>query len=624
MRFIARILFVFILFLIFVPKTFAQDNFTTDYNVTYNIQSSAQTYVNINVALTNLTPNYYASSYSIQVGFDDIRNLTAVDDGGKITPKIEKINRGSKIEIPFNEKSIGLGKKLSFSISFNTNEVAQDLKSVWDVNIPGISSDNNFENFNATVTYPSFLGKPTFIKPQIPNVLALATTNSIKFNKDQLGNSGISIAFGNFQAYDFNLTYHLENENVFATQTEIALPPSTNYQDITINQIYPKPLNVYADSDGNWLAKYILAPSKKINIKVVGQAKIYLIPKTETITATQVRDYLNKQDFWQTDNPKIQTLAKSLNSPRAIYDYVVKTLKYDFSRVESNSPRLGAVNILNSPSSAVCLEFTDLFVTLARAAGIPARAINGFAYTDNTTQRPLSLLKDVLHAWPEYYDSEKNTWVMVDPTWGNTTNGVDYFDTLDFDHFTFVINGENSSYPVPAGGYKFANNLNTKDVDVNIAPKLNGGSSSINPEIDINSTIIAGLPIKGEVKIENTGSTQFDPSTLDIFADNLTPGSQVINTDTIPPYGHITVPFNFDKTQFLTKQADTVRIAIDQKSAYKNVFIVPFFLHLWFLLGGLGFVSIIIAISLIIYGYRRISVLRQKRENNLLRESDKS
>jgi len=59
---------------------------------------------------------------------------------------------------------------------------------------------------------------------------------------------------------------------------------------------------------------------------------------------------------------------------------------------------------LDNTTNAVCLEYTDLFVTLARAAGIPSRSIEGFAYTKNSRLRPLSLVDDVLHAWVQYYD----------------------------------------------------------------------------------------------------------------------------------------------------------------------------------------------------------------------------
>ena len=58
---------------------------------------------------------------------------------------------------------------------------------------------------------------------------------------------------------------------------------------------------------------------------------------------------------------------------------------------------------------------------------------------------------------------------MIDPTWANTTGGIDYFNVLDFDHIAFVIKGESSDYPIPAGGYKLQGNEEEKDVNVSFA-----------------------------------------------------------------------------------------------------------------------------------------------------------
>ncbi len=55
---------------------------------------------------------------------------------------------------------------------------------------------------------------------------------------------------------------------------------------------------------------------------------------------------------------------------------------------------------------------------------------------------PLSLIADVLHAWPEYYDQQQNVWVAIDPTWADTTGGIDYFSKLDLRHLTFAIQGQ--------------------------------------------------------------------------------------------------------------------------------------------------------------------------------------
>ncbi len=617
MRKLLTFFIVLILFFSFVKTSHGAKNFSTDYSVTYNILGSADTDVNLNITLTNLTQNYYASSYDITVGFSDIRNLTAQDNDGKITPIIKKTDTGSTITVPFNSKVLGLNNKLNFKLSFNTSEIAQDLKNVWDVNIPGISSANDFENFNVTVIYPQFLGKPTFIKPALSHALKNATGNSITFTRSDLEESGISLAFGKFQIYDFNLAYHLENNNLFKTRTEIALPPTTNYQDISIKDISPKPTNVYIDSDGNWLAQYLLPAAKKIDVKVEGQARVYLNPRKENLTEKQKKEYLEQDKYWETQNPQVKKLANELKTPKAIYEYVVDKLTYDFSRVESNSPRLGAANVLKNPDSAVCLEFTDLFIALSRAAGIPAREINGFAYTDNSSQRPLSFVKDILHAWPEFYDFDKKTWIMVDPTWGNTTKGVDYFDLLDFDHLAFTISGINSSYPVPAGGYKFSNDLNKKDVNVTIANAFTLKGYSLKPKLNIQKNFVAGFPIQATVTVENLGDIMSPNQNILISSEKLMPSQQTISVENIPPFGSKEVGFSFDKTSFLTNKTDTIRIAIANDNVYKQIYIVPFFLSIWMLIGGVAVGSTVLVISIITIGYRRISLFRQKRANNL-------
>jgi transglutaminase-like putative cysteine protease len=57
-----------------------------------------------------------------------------------------------------------------------------------------------------------------------------------------------------------------------------------------------------------------------------------------------------------------------------------------------------------------CTEHTLLFVSLARAVGIPAREVGGLAYPD--IGRPVF----GWHAWAEIHDGRQ--WVSVDPTWG--------------------------------------------------------------------------------------------------------------------------------------------------------------------------------------------------------------
>lgn len=599
---------VFVLIFLFAPQAiFADSNFTTDYNVTYNVLENALTHVTFDIALTNKTSQYYASSYGVQVGFDDIENILARDSLGKITPEISSNSDGNNIEILFNDRVVGLDKKLNFSISFDTKDIARKSGKIWDINIPGLTEQNAYQSFNVKVIVPKSLGDPSYIKPDSGKLI----NGNLTFTKEELGESGISISFGKEQIYNFNLSYHLKNSNLFPIKTEIALPPSTNYQDVEIDTIDPRPQNVEVDTDGNWLAQYILSPGKKIDIAVNGKAKIMLRPKKEQLPDAKLKEYLKEQPYWQSNNKEIKDLALKLKTPYAIYKYVVDTLTYDFDRVEKNWPRVGALSLLRNPTSAVCLEFTDLFVAIARAAGIPAREINGFAFTQNSKERPLSLVKDVLHAWPEYYDYGLQTWVMIDPTWSNTTGGVDYFYTLDFDHFAFIIKGISSTYPIPAGGYKTSDN-NSKDIDVQLGNDFTTTTQTLTLSEDFANSLFSGFSPKGNVVVKNNGKIISTPQEITITAEFLEPSFQKKYLGSIPPFGFVEIPVEFNKPSPLTNKADTVRIAINGNYISKEIKISPFVLNKWTILGGTALVIIIITISFIIYKTRHLSFLKPK------------
>jgi transglutaminase-like putative cysteine protease len=60
-----------------------------------------------------------------------------------------------------------------------------------------------------------------------------------------------------------------------------------------------------------------------------------------------------------------------------------------------------------------CTEFADLYATLARAVGLPARTVVGLAYHRDGF---------ALHAWNEV--AVDGAWRGVDPTWGRTSLGA--------------------------------------------------------------------------------------------------------------------------------------------------------------------------------------------------------
>lgn len=613
-----KCLFIFLsifLFLFYCKTSFAVSNFTTDYDVTYTVTDDQNTNVKINITLTNTSDIYYASSYKIQVGFNNVRKIKAFDSYGPIVPTVTTNASDKIIDLEFNDRTVGIGNKLFFSLSFDTKNIANKSGNLWEINIPGLAKQTDFDNFKAHVIVPKSFGQPSFIKPEIKDNPSLKNGSTFTFSKNDLGKSGISMTFGNEQLYEFNLTYHLENKNIYPVKTEIALPPSTNYQDIVIDDINPKPENVVLDKDKNWLAQYSLSSSQKTNVIVRGKAKVQLIPKKEVLSDNELKEYLKEKEYWEISNRKLSLIAKDLKTPREIYNYVVNKLNYDYSRVSEDKPRIGALKVLDNPSSAVCLEFTDLFIALARASGIPAREVNGFAYTRDSKERPVSLLKDILHAWPEYYDKEKQTWIMIDPTWGNTTGGIDYFDILDFDHIAFVIKGVESDYPVPAGGYKLENAKAIKDVNITFADGFENQNSTLQIYQYFSDTFLSGLPIQGSLLIKNISKNLSENNQIVIDTNFLQPTHQRIVFGKIPPFGYATIPIKFNKTSFLTNKTDNIKITLGETILPYNITLRPFYLNQLFLMTGGIFIFVVFTIVLSIYiiRTRNISFFRQKK-----------
>ncbi len=601
------LLFIILLGITFLNsfnKTYASENFTTSYAITYKVNEDQTTRVSLQIDLKNKTTNYFASSYALQLGYKDIKNIVVDETGQKLDFKNQENNKGRKISFNFQKKAVGINKVERFTVSFDTNEITKKYGNIWEVNIPGVSNQDNYDAFSVTVNTPKTFGEPSYIKPSVNNLKS--SKNNLYFTKEDLGKGGVSIAYGEFQVYDFNLKYNLYNKNLFPTTTEIALPSNNNYQNVKIDDINPKPIDVHADNDGNWLASYKLNPSQKIIVSVKGQSKISLKPNVENLSETQKNLYLKQDKYWEVDNKKVQDLAKNLKTPQAIYNYVVDNLKYDSSRVRETQVRAGALGVLNDKNSAVCLEFSDFFVALARAAGIPARAIEGYANTNNSAERPLSLEKDVLHAWAEYYDFDKKAWVMVDPTWQNTTHGIDYFNVFDFDHFAFVIKGEQSDYPVPAGGYKFPGKENVKDVNVTVNDQFNDFPPTVEASTDFSKKYIAGFPIDANIIITNTSGVTAPKQSFSVTSQILSPNNQNLFFDEIPPYGKRSIPVKFNSRPFLTNESDTIKIKIGNSSFDREIQISPFYKSLEFYLGAIIIGSFAIAVSIFAYGSRRL------------------
>lgn len=129
------------------------------------------------------------------------------------------------------------------------------------------------------------------------------------------------------------------------------------------------------------------------------------------------------EPFLEVAHPEIVTLAQRLahgsRDPRVIAQRINRWVHDSLEKtITIGIP--SALHVLHTRRGD-CNEHAQLFVALARAAGVPARVASGLAYVDG---------KFFYHAWPEV---RLRTWVAVDPTFGQFP--------ADAAHLRFVMGG---------------------------------------------------------------------------------------------------------------------------------------------------------------------------------------
>jgi transglutaminase-like putative cysteine protease len=130
----------------------------------------------------------------------------------------------------------------------------------------------------------------------------------------------------------------------------------------------------------------------------------YVIPESMSI-------YLSPTLRTQSDNAKIRATAQGITSGSADeFEKVAKLAIWVHQNMKYNDALVGqendAVWALQN-RQGVCVEYSTLFIALARSIGIPARYVTGYVYSDKFSSW-------MGHAWAEAYVGQ---WVPVDPTW---------------------------------------------------------------------------------------------------------------------------------------------------------------------------------------------------------------
>jgi transglutaminase-like putative cysteine protease len=171
---------------------------------------------------------------------------------------------------------------------------------------------------------------------------------------------------------------------------------------------------------------YDIDPGESVSVALKYRIRVYELRYAWNVCQGDSIDaYLEPVTYIESDDPQIVALAEQLGhgldslcaKTRAYYDYVTSNLSY----LAYNPGDLGALGALRE-GGGDCTEFSDVFIAINRAAGIPARFLEGVIYYVGEYSEG-----DVKHDWSEVYWPGIG-WVPMDATWGREwANRETYF-----------------------------------------------------------------------------------------------------------------------------------------------------------------------------------------------------
>ena len=214
---------------------------------------------------------------------------------------------------------------------------------------------------------------------------------------------------------------------VLTADVHLAIPVNRDNQDVLTIEYNIKPTDIVTDRWGQQTAHYHvtdLKPGESHLVEMTTVANTYdvnyfifpdQVGSLGEIPA-QVKDkYLEDNEKFQMNHPVIQdalqTAVGDEQNPywiaRKIFNYIIDHMYYEMSGGWNTAPTVLA------RGNGSCSEYTFVFISMCRAAGLPARYVGSVVVRGEDAS-----MDDVFHRWAEIYLPNYG-WVPVDGSRGD-------------------------------------------------------------------------------------------------------------------------------------------------------------------------------------------------------------
>jgi len=396
---------------------------------------------------------------------ETVKDIVVTGGGGSIAFTKTVQNTGLELKTQYY-KDLSVSSSLQFSLQYKSKVLMKKQGGVIEIAHSSLSKDfktrqlasagNYDEVYEITYKFiiPNALGTASSISPEPKSITNENNQAVITFTADQLVGKPIRIIVGNQRYLRFELTADISKTNSSVHQLfqqfvnneiEVALPNDIANigQKVFYESISPKPRSFRIDDNGNLIAKIPVSAAESSKLTIIGYASITKQNFDEAGFTTQLKkdipiDFakytISALPEWPVDSKQFTEIASKTTDSSGNISQIIKnslsfvtdTLTYkDFSS-PSELRRLGAQAALEA-RTGVCMEYSDLLLTVLRAEGIPTRTIYGDGVGSFVDQS----IKGIGHQWIESWIPTVG-WVPIDPTWSDQGSQV---IGPDLDHF---------------------------------------------------------------------------------------------------------------------------------------------------------------------------------------------
>lgn len=146
-----------------------------------------------------------------------------------------------------------------------------------------------------------------------------------------------------------------------------------------------------------------------------------LLPQKYDYNDSEIKKFTKSEKFIDSDSNKIIDAANTITAgeedpfkkAELLYNFVIKQLDYDYERMEEKSFKISNASDILNWDKGVCTDYSLLYVSLCRAAGIPCKFIVGLSLHSISSE--YNGVSSMSHAWNEIKIPGYG-WVPVDAT----------------------------------------------------------------------------------------------------------------------------------------------------------------------------------------------------------------